>query len=295
LTKEYFHVLRLAPVPVFLVVLTIPALAWLSEGARARRGVLAVLIALTVVQGAIFRSQYAASAGSPQRRHVFDADYPAKLLPAALAASPRTVYIADALARPGYVQALWYATIEGIPRDTFVVLPSDAPAPEGSVVITTEDILPRCRAIAESEPYTVCSTQGPPRPPAPLPETAFRAEMRVIDAPAHMNASGQMKLRVTVRNEGDAVWLARERAGSPFQLSAGNHWLDASGNTVMNDDGRGPLPRDLRPGEEEEISFTINAPLRPGNYLLEVDMLQEGVSWFALKGSKTLRVPVRVE
>jgi 4-amino-4-deoxy-L-arabinose transferase-like glycosyltransferase len=295
LTKEYFHVLRLAPVPVFLVALTIPALAWLSEGGRARRGVFVVLIALTVAQGALFRRQYAASAATPQRLHVFDADYPAKLLPSALAASPHAVYIADALARPGYVQALWYATIEGIPRDTFVVLPADAPAPEGSVVITTEDILPRCRAIAESEPYTVCLTAGPPRVSAPLPDTALRADIRVIDAPARMNASGQTKLRVAVRNEGDAVWLARERAGSPFQLSAGNHWLDASGDTVTNDDGRGPLPHDLRPGDEAEISFTINAPPRPGNYLLEVDMLQEGVSWFALKGSKTLRVPVRIE
>src|SRR5256885_12998417 len=49
----------------------------------------------------------------------------------------------------------------------------------------------------------------------------------------------------SVRNAGDAVWLARERTGSPFQLSVGNHWLDAEGNTVVNDDGRGPLRTDL--------------------------------------------------
>jgi hypothetical protein len=102
-------------------------------------------------------------------------------------------------------------------------------------------------------------------------------------------------IRVAVRNAGSAVWLARERGLSPLQLSAANHWLNASGQPVTNDDGRGALPRDLRPGEEAEITFAVNAPRRPGDYLLEIDMLQEGVSWFALKGSRTLRVPVKVQ
>ena len=295
LTKDYFHVLRLAPVPVFLVALAVPALAWLCEGGRARRVVLVALIGLTVAQGAVFQIKYAASATSPQRLHVFDADYPAKILPAALAATQRPIYIADALARPGYVQALWYATLLHIPLETFAVLPPDENAPEGSVVITTEETHPRCRALAESEPYTVCLTTAQPPAPAPLPDSAFRASIRVIDAPARIDASDQFKLRVAVRNEGDTVWHARERAGSPFQISAGNHWLDASGAEVIHDNGRGPLPHDLAPGEEAEITFNINAPPRPGDYILEVDMLQEGVSWFALKGSKPLRVPVKVE
>ncbi|HEX8352786.1 MAG TPA: hypothetical protein VF611_07805, partial [Pyrinomonadaceae bacterium] len=118
---------------------------------------------------------------------------------------------------------------------------------------------------------------------------------RAVEVPARVGAKARVKIRVAVRNAGGAVWLARERGLSPFQLSAANHWLDAGGRAVTNDDGRGALPRDLRPGEEALITFDVNAPRRPGDYLLEVDMLQEGVSWFALKGSKTLRVPVKVE
>ena len=91
------------------------------------------------------------------------------------------------------------------------------------------------------------------------------------------------------------MWPARERSGEPFQLYVGNHWLDSSGNVVVHDDGRGALPRDLRPGETTTVSFMINAPQRTGDYLLEIDMLQEGVSWFALRGSRTVRVPVTVE
>jgi hypothetical protein len=196
---------------------------------------------------------------------------------------------------PGYVQALWHGAALGLSAGTFVRLRSEEPAPAGAVVITTVDVRPRCRVLAESEPYTVCATEGAPRTPRPLPEGDFRAELRAVEVPARVAAKARVKIRVAVRNAGQAVWLARERGLSPFRLSAANHWLDAGGSPVTNDDGRGALPRDLRPGEEAEITFDVNAPRHPGDYLLEIDMLQEGVSWFALKGSQTLRVPVRVE
>jgi 4-amino-4-deoxy-L-arabinose transferase-like glycosyltransferase len=294
LTNEYFHMLRLAALPVFVVVLAAHGLAWLMEGGRGRRAALVLLMLLTLAQGAFFRRQFEASARAPWRLHMFDADYPAKILSVALAASPREVHLADSPSVPGYIQALWYAAALGLPPETFILLPPAAPAPAGSVVITMEDVRPRCRVLAESEPYTVCAIEGPPHTPAPLSEGGFRAELRALDVPEHMPAKAHVKIRIAVRNTGDSVWLARERGLSPFQLSAGNHWLDADGRTVTHDDGRGALPRDLAPGDEAEITFTVNAPHRPGDYLLEIDMLQEGVSWFALKGSKTLRVPVRV-
>ncbi|HEX8284683.1 MAG TPA: hypothetical protein VF588_15065 [Pyrinomonadaceae bacterium] len=295
LTSDYFHMLRLAALPVFLVALAAPALAWLLEGGRARRAALVALVALTLAEGALFRRRFELYAASPKRLHMFDADYPSKLLPAALAASPREVHLADSTSVPGYVQALWHGAAWGLPPETFVRLRPDQPAPAGAVVITTEDVRPRCRVLAESEPYTVCATEGPPRAPAPLAEEDFRAELRAVEVPASVASQARVKIRVAVRNAGRSVWPARERGLSPFQLSAANHWLDAEGRPLINDDGRGALPRDLRPGEEALIIFDVNAPRRPGDYQLEIDMLQEGVSWFVLKGSKPLRVPVKVE
>ncbi|MET0626111.1 MAG: hypothetical protein ABW250_24465 [Pyrinomonadaceae bacterium] len=295
LTNDYFHMLRLAALPVFLLALVAPAFAWLLRGGRARRAALVALVALTLAQGAYFRRRFELYAAAPERLHMFDADYPSKLLPAALAASPREIHLADSTSVPGYVQALWHGAAAGLPPATFIRLRPEEPAPAAAVVITTEDVRPRCRVLAESEPYTVCATEGPPRSPAPLPEGDFRAELRAVEVPARVAAKARVKIRVALRNAGGTVWLARERGLSPFQLSAANHWLDAEGRVVTNDDGRGALPRDLRPGEEAEVAFDINAPRLPGDYILEIDMLQEGVSWFALKGSKTLRVPVKVE
>jgi hypothetical protein len=293
LTNDYFHMLRLAALPVFVVALAAHGWGWLAV--QGRRAALVFLAVLVLAQGAYFRVWYGQAAQDPWRRHMFDADYPARLLPSALAASPRGVLLADSTSVPGYIQAYWYAAARGLPRETFRLLAPDAAPPAGSVVITTEDVRPRCRVLAESEPYTVCLDAGEPRTPAPLPEGAFRAEFRASEIPSRVAAKERLKIRVAVKNAGDAVWPAPERGLSPYRLSAANHWLDAEGRTVTNDDGRGTLPRDLQPGEETDITFQVNAPTRPGDYLLELDMLQEGVAWFALKGSNTLRVPVRVQ
>jgi hypothetical protein len=64
---------------------------------------------------------------------------------------------------------------------------------------------------------------------------------------------------------------------------------------VVNDDGRSALFRDLNPGEQTELELVVNAPKMPGTYILELDMLQEGVSWFGLHGSATLQISIRVE
>ncbi len=48
-------------------------------------------------------------------------------------------------------------------------------------------------------------------------------------------------------------------------------------------------------GEQTELAIVVNAPKMAGHYILELDMLQEGVSWFGLLGSPTLQLPVRVE
>ena len=295
LTNDYFHMLRLAALPVFALALAARGWEWFLEGEGRRRAGLVVLVVLLLAQGALFRVSFEQSARDPWRRHMFDADYPARLLPAALAASPRAVLLADSTSVPGYIQAYWYGAAWGLPRETFTLLPFEAAPPAGSVVITTEDVRPRCRVLAESEPYTVCLNVGEPRTPAPLPAGAFRAELRAVEVPRGVAARSLFKIRVAVRNAGDAVWPARERGLSPYRIGAANRWLDAEGRAVTNDDGRGALPRDLPPGEEAEITFHVNAPRRPGDYLLELDMLQEGVSWFAPKGSPTLRVPVRVD
>lgn len=297
LTREHFHLLRLSALPVFLIVLTMPAFIWLLEKpSRARRALLIIVAIIGLGQGLFFQWKYYADSHSPERLHIFDADYPAKILPVALAqAGDAPVYLADDPARPSYIQAYWYATLQNIPLSKFVSLGFDRSAPEGAVVITTESSCPRCNILTQSEPYTTYVAQGAPRVFARLADHAFKAEIKVVNPVTRLRPGEQASIEVTVTNVSDVVWPARERRGSPFQLFVGNHWLDASGNLVRNDDGRGPLPRDLDPGQAITIPLVINAPHRPGEYTLEIDMLQEGVTWFGLRGSKTWKGTVLVQ
>jgi hypothetical protein len=91
----------------------------------------------------------------------------------------------------------------------------------------------------------------------------------------------------------NGTWQGRQWHAELFQIAVGNHWLDGAGNVVSNDDGRTALAQDLRSGETLTMRLVVNAPAQPGEYVLEVDVVQEGVSWFGLKGSTTWRGRVK--
>jgi hypothetical protein len=291
LTTDNFHMLRLAPFAVFLLVLTIPALRQLAESqVRWRRAALIATVFLICAQGLFFQWRYHQSVNAPRRLHTFDADYPALILPSALeAAGSNPIYLADTPARPAYVQGFWYATLWHIPLTKFVSLGFDQSAPEGAVVITTEERCPRCRVLAFSEPYTSYVAVGPQRMLTRLPDDGMRAELNVSGPPTQLRAGQPATIQVSVKNVSHSLWLAPERSGGDFRLSVGNHWLDQNGDSVVNDDGRGAISNDVPPGGTTTVPLVINAPRRAGEYLLEVDMVQEGASWFALKGSHTWR------
>jgi hypothetical protein len=210
------------------------------------------------------------------------------------ASQSQAIFLADDPAIPGYIQAYWYATLQRIPLSKFVLLAPDQAVPDGATTITTESVGPRRRILAQSEPYLVYIAQGGPRSAAALPDSGFRAEIGVLNPPLRLHSGEQIAIEALVKNASDVLWLTRERASSPFQLSLANHWLDQTVQVIVHDDGRGPLPQDLRPGEAVQIHFIINAPHRAGTYQLEIDMLQESVSWFGLKGSRTWRGSVTV-
>ncbi|MDT5295466.1 MAG: hypothetical protein QOJ76_2346, partial [Acidobacteriota bacterium] len=131
---------------------------------------------------------------------------------------------------------------------------------------------------------------------AALPDYDYRAEITTESAPAAMHAGAGVGLRFRVRNLGGSVWPARGDAHGMYQVNLGDRWLDAAGTRVINDlDARASLPADLRPGDEVELPLTVTAPRVPGEYVLEIDLIHEAVTFFGEKGSPTLRLRVSVE
>jgi SAM-dependent methyltransferase len=127
----------------------------------------------------------------------------------------------------------------------------------------------------------------------PLPDSALKCRITVPQSSVTARAGDSITVEATVENTGDRAWPA----GSPadrFQIRLGNHWRDEAGGAVVFDDVRVNLPGDVPAGGRVAIPITVQAPAKPGRYVLELDMVQECVAWFADKGSKPAAVSVHV-
>lgn len=131
------------------------------------------------------------------------------------------------------------------------------------------------------------------RPSSPLPEQGFRAEISAAGLPASVHAGSVIVARVTVRNASPVEW--RGGRGGPNALNLAYHWLAPGGATLVLDGRRTPLPGRVASGESVSLETSIEVPVRPGDYVLELDLVQEGVAWFGSRGSRTVRAGVRAK
>jgi thioesterase domain-containing protein len=118
---------------------------------------------------------------------------------------------------------------------------------------------------------------------------AYRA---VLSAQRNLTVGAGKKVRIPVKvsNVSAEIWPCTDKSG----ITLGNHWLNESGEVLQWLDGRATLDRDLVPGAAIEFTLPVTAPKTPGHYLLEFDLVEEGIAWFGKKGSKTTLVTVKV-
>lgn len=168
LTVDRSHMLRLVAFPVFLLLMTVPALTWLLDASDSRpsftpawlRGIAVgrsvrlkvfyALAALTLLQAALFQVQFRRD--GPTRGRAFDEGYP-KVLDEALAAEPGPIYLVDGPAGPAYIHAYWYATVRGLDASRFVHLTGGARPPAGSLVISAQQQCDGCQVISRRGPF----------------------------------------------------------------------------------------------------------------------------------------------
>jgi len=295
LTVNDFPQLRLIAFPVFLHVLAAPAVAWTLEGGGRRRALLYVATALLVAQGAQFHWLFHARAHA--RWYVFDARFPSKILAPALdAAGGGRLYLRDPPGRSGYIQALWHGALRGVEPARFVRLSTHEAPPHGAVVISTEESCADCLLLARSINYIVYAV-----PPTDsrntahtLPTEAMRASVTCSNVPASLAAGERVKLDVLVRNVGGAEWPAAGDSDGSGAVRLRDRWLKADGSVLNDEDASARIPFDMEPGDTAGLSLDATAPDEPGEYVLELDVVQEGVAWFGSRGSLTFRAKVSV-
>lgn len=128
-----------------------------------------------------------------------------------------------------------------------------------------------------------------------LPLSDRRAEIGAPAAAVRCAPGARLVLPVRVTNRGTRHWAVDGQDDGRFAIHLANHWRSRWGFTVRWDDARAVLHADLPPGETAEVVLACDAPAKPGRYRLELDMVQEGVAWFAAGGSTVARMAVVVD
>jgi tRNA (mo5U34)-methyltransferase len=120
----------------------------------------------------------------------------------------------------------------------------------------------------------------------------FAAEISLLAGP---DGAASRRYRVAVANTGAAVWRARGEAGTGRgAVRLGSHLLRADETEVAWDFASAALPHDMAPGERAELTLGIEVPAQPGDYVVELDLVLEGIGWFEEGGGSTLRLPLTV-
>jgi SAM-dependent methyltransferase len=122
----------------------------------------------------------------------------------------------------------------------------------------------------------------------PLPTDAYAARVVPRVDRLTVEPGATLRLDVDVTNMSTVPWPENS------SLRVGNHWRSRHRRMLVHDDGREPLLRALEPGETIGLTLIAVAPVRAGHYVLELDVVQERVAWFADRGSPVAHVPVRV-
>jgi len=103
-------------------------------------------------------------------------------------------------------------------------------------------------------------------------------------------APGELvKLPVMVQNRSDAPF---PHGKATFGLSY--HLLSSNGEVLKFDNARSYFEAPLQPESNLTIDLSIHAPVEPGAYLLELDLVWEGMWWLKEKGNPTCTVELIV-
>ncbi len=107
--------------------------------------------------------------------------------------------------------------------------------------------------------------------------------------PATVRAREAFDVDVGLKNTG---WLAWNDSPEPVRLSY--HWRDADGETLVRDGLRTVIPR-VEPGQAVFVVLRVEAPEHAGRAALSIDLVHEGVTWFADQGVTPFEVMVRID
>jgi hypothetical protein len=119
----------------------------------------------------------------------------------------------------------------------------------------------------------------------PLPVSDRRAQIDVSDALVTTMPDGRGAVTVKIKNVGKSVFAS----DGSYPILIGAHLKDKAGKLLNYDFLHVPLANEVLPGESGSTRVRFKIP-SPGQYIVDLDVLQGAVSWFADNGSRDMAV-----
>ncbi len=111
----------------------------------------------------------------------------------------------------------------------------------------------------------------------PWPDAAYRVEWTEAHLPAEVATGVRIAVPMAIVNTGNRAWPAT-------QVFVSYHWL-RDGRLIVWDGDRTALPRDLRAGSRSAVAARVTTPDEPGDYVLQLTLVHELVTWFEHRGA----------
>ena len=115
-------------------------------------------------------------------------------------------------------------------------------------------------------------------PPVDLAGTDYQSGISAVAESGQMVPGEVRPVYVRIENRGAVPWhwgLDHEP-----RISLGHHWVTPDGDRLPDDGRRSPLTATVEPGRGIVVPTFVEAPRRPGRYVLQVDLVHENVRWF---------------
>jgi phosphoglycerol transferase MdoB-like AlkP superfamily enzyme len=117
----------------------------------------------------------------------------------------------------------------------------------------------------------------------------FVADIHAPKLPKRMKAGKTLVTPITVTNTGEEDWPVDHT-----QVRLAYHWLDTNRKEIVWDGMRSNFSEVLPPGDAQALKAKIRAPDKPGEYILQLTLIQEGVGWFDQQGFQPPEMKVTV-
>ena len=157
--------------------------------------------------------------------------------------------------------------------------------------------VPRTRAVFDGADVLVFGSAVAPHvdversTPARLAtrDVTLRADIRPRVRLLLASPGARIDLPLRLGNRSD---IAFDWSDAPFGVSYQLYRPDGSVERYEN--ARQYFMAPLEPGSDREMTLEVTAPLRPGDYLVHVDVVWEGICWLRERGSHAAVVPLQV-